>query len=408
MRADTSPEVLGAAARTTPTLDQTTELHERHETVRQRKDRLQALLAESDLDALVLTSPEAVDYATGYRSVFGSLHQGYPLAAVVTVDRAWLICPAGDVAAALDSGIAVDDLTVHGTFYFTGADRIGVPDTRHRSLAAAVADRLAALGKVRVGAEGWVAETSQVRGALSEVVDANAWMLSVRSVKLPAEQLLLRRAANIAEAAIDAALTVAEPGVDERTLARVVAETMIARGGDPRYIVVTTGQRSALGDAPPGMSRCRPGDLLRFDLGCQLDGYWSDIARTAVLVEPTPTQERRYAALLEGLAAEIELARSGVRARDMFARAVETVERHGLTPYRRHHVGHAIGLSVYEHPVVGPGVDTRLETGGVFSLETPYYEFGWGGMMVEDTGVVTESGFELFTSLDRSLRVVGA
>ncbi|WP_169738914.1 M24 family metallopeptidase [Jiangella gansuensis] len=408
MRTDTSQEALGAATRRSPALADTIAIHERHETVRQRKHRLRARLAESELDALVLTSPEAVDYATGYRSVFGSLHQGYPLAAVVTVERTWLICPAGDVAAAVDAGTDVDDLTVHGTFYFTGAERIGVPDARHRSLAAAVADRLVALGQVRIGAEGWVAETSQVRGALPEVADANAWMLSVRSVKLPAEQQLLRRAANIAEAAIDAALAVAEPGVDERSLARVVAETMIARGGDPRYIVVTTGQRSALGDAPPGTTRCLPGDLLRFDLGCQLDGYWSDIARTAVLVEPTPDQERRYGALLEGLMAEIELARPGVRAGDVFARAVETVERHGLSPYRRHHVGHAIGLSVYEHPVVGPGVDTRIETGGVFSLETPYYEFGWGGMMVEDTGVVTESGFELFTSLDRSLRVVGA
>ena len=386
---------------------ETTTGRERQETVMRRSDRLRESLAESDLDVLVLTSPEAVDYATGYRSVFGSLHQGYPMAAVVTTEQAFLVCPAADAAAAIDAGVAIDDLMTHGTFHVTGAESVS-GERSSRSLAAAVSDLLKSLSGRRVGTEGWLAETGQLRAVLPDVVDANAWMMQVRSVKLRPEQQLLRRAANIAEAAIDAALGVAEPGIEERDLARVVAETMIAGGGDPRYIVVTTGQRSALADAPAGSTTCQPGDLLRLDVGCQVDGYWSDIARTAVLVEPTDEQERRYAALLEGLDAEIALANAGVRSGELFDRAVETVERCGLAPYRRHHVGHAIGLSVYEHPVVAQGADTPLRCGGVFSLETPYYELGWGGMMIEDTGVVTEAGFDLFTSLDRSLRVVGA
>jgi Xaa-Pro aminopeptidase len=92
----------------------------------------------------------------------------------------------------------------------------------------------------------------------------------------------------------------------------------------------------------------------------------------------------------------------------VFDAAVREVQERGLTPYRRHHAGHAIGLSVYEQPVVGPGEPTELRPGMVFCLETPYYELGWGGMMVEDTGVVTDTGFELFTSINRSLRVVPA
>ena len=41
-------------------------------------------------------------------------------------------------------------------------------------------------------------------------------------------------------------------------------------------------------------------------------------------------------------------------------------------------------------------------------LETPYYELGWGGMMVEDTVVITPDGCEPLTVSDRSLRVVPA
>jgi Xaa-Pro aminopeptidase len=42
----------------------------------------------------------------------------------------------------------------------------------------------------------------------------------------------------------------------------------------------------------------------------------------------------------------------------------------------------------------------------VFCFETPYYEIGWGGMMVEDTLVITERGCELLSVSDRSLRVI--
>lgn len=43
-----------------------------------------------------------------------------------------------------------------------------------------------------------------------------------------------------------------------------------------------------------------------------------------------------------------------------------------------------------------------------FCFETPYYEIGWGGMMVEDTVVVTDDGHRRFTVTDRNLRVIAA
>jgi Xaa-Pro aminopeptidase len=90
----------------------------------------------------------------------------------------------------------------------------------------------------------------------------------------------------------------------------------------------------------------------------------------------------------------------------LFDAAVATVEAHGLAPYRRHHCGHAIGTEVYERPVVAPGWPTVLQAGMVFCVETPFYEIGWGGMMVEDALVVTEEGAEVMTVSDRSLRVI--
>ncbi len=61
---------------------------------------------------------------------------------------------------------------------------------------------------------------------------------------------------------------------------------------------------------------------------------------------------------------------------------------------------------MYERPVVAPGWETALEPGMVFCFETPFYEIGWGGMMVEDAIVVTEDGADVLTVSDRSLRVI--
>ncbi len=42
----------------------------------------------------------------------------------------------------------------------------------------------------------------------------------------------------------------------------------------------------------------------------------------------------------------------------------------------------------------------------VLNVELPYYELGWGGLQVEDTFLITETGAERLTSLDQNLIVI--
>lgn len=376
-----------------------------------RRARLREHLARADFDAVLLTTPESIFYATGYRSVAAGLFANYPMAVLISGDRLIMVAGAAETAPLMADGFPADDVVPFGRFYFAGTGPATDVSDRHPDFVAALA---AALSVVRWGRLG--VESSNLGPAGQAVVDeytatntdASGWATGVRSVKLPGEQSLLRRAAELAEAGIEAALAILKPGVTEHELATAVATTMAAGGGLPRFVVVASGERSPLADAFPTGRACRVGDLVRFDIGCQYEGYWSDIARTAVVGEPTDLQYRRYQALLDGLWAEFEAARPGVSASTVFEAALRTVESNGLAPYRRHHVGHAIGLSIYEQPIIGSGRTELLEPGMVFCLETPYYELGWGGMMVEDTGVVTEKGFDLFTSIDRSLRVAPA
>jgi Xaa-Pro aminopeptidase len=373
----------------------------------ERRTRLQTALADAAFDLLLLTSAESVHYASGFRSVAASVFSDYMMAAVVSPTDLLLIVGAGDVAAALDSGIAAEELIAHGTFFFEGS-QAGSGFTTHPDVADAIGAAFSRMAgpKSVLAVESSARAATMTSGLTSGFIDATEWLMAVRAVKLPAEQQLLRAAATIAEQGIAAGIGGIVPGCRERDIASLVAKTMAAHGAAPRFVVVTSGERSALSDAFASERAIEPGDLVRFDIGCVYDGYWSDIARTAVVGPPSPAQSSRYAALHAGVLAEFEQARPGVTAGELFDIGVETVRAHGLVPYRRHHVGHAIGLSVYERPIVAPNVATVLQPGMVFCLETPYYELGWGGMMVEDTGVVTDNGFELFTTLDRELAVV--
>jgi len=374
-------------------------------------DKLRSALACSPYDWLALGCSEHIAYSTGYRSIAAGLFASHRMLALVSVDRTIVVGSASDGAAALESGISSDDYVPFGTFYFESAGG-DAPEShfagRYDSFGEAAAEAMGRMGSIGcLGFDsGAAALVSAVSGGRFELVDATDWMYGLRAQKLPVEIERLRVAVGLAERGIERAIAGARVGMSETELANVVAVTMAEGGGDPRFVVVTSGPRSALSDARPTERTLQRGDLLRFDVGCTFEGYWSDVGRTAVVGEPDHLQALRYAAILAGEEAQLKAIRPGVTAGHLFDVAVSEVEASGLRPYRRHHCGHAIGIEVYERPVIASGRDLDLEPSMVLCLETPYYEIGWGGMMVEDTVVVTEDGAERLTTIDRSMRVI--
>lgn len=235
--------------------------------------------------------------------------------------------------------------------------------------------------------------------------DARTLLLSARAVKLPGELDLLRYASKITDEAIDGTRALIAHGVSELEIAAEISGRMVRKGGVPRFVVVTTGARSAYVDACATQRTVERGDTVRLDVGCSVQGYHSDMARTFVVGEPDAKQSARYEALLLGEQAQLAALRPGVLASQIYETAVGVVRRSGLPSYRRHHCGHGIGLAAHEFPVIGPASQIVLEPGMVLCVETPYYEIGWGGMMVEDTAIITESGCELLTTSSRDLRL---
>jgi Xaa-Pro aminopeptidase len=112
--------------------------------------------------------------------------------------------------------------------------------------------------------------------------------------------------------------------------------------------------------------------------------------------------------MLAGQDAAIACLRPGVIAADAFAAATAAIRDAGLADYHRHHVGHGIGLEVYDIPLLAPRDETPLEEGMVLCVETPYYELGYGGLQPEDAVVVTAGGGRMLGQLPREIGVVGS
>lgn len=378
----------------------------------ERVARLRRLLAESDLDAWLPATLAGVRYATGHQYAALTLGEVPGAAAVVTAEDAVLCAPAGEWAAATyDAGDLAQQVRPYGSFHYRSRDG-GGPGAPEPDLATALVRTLTDLGltRSRVGHDLGLSPQvlAEVGRALPDVelVDGAVWGLGLRRTKTPGEIALLAASARLASDGIAAAIALARTGMTERELMAEVGRVMLAGGGLPSFLVVTAGERSAHADAWATDRPLRAGDLVRFDVGCTLDGYWSDVGRTAVVGEPSAEQVERYAAIRAGEDEQLAMLRGGVAARDVFRTAVEVVERGGVTPYHRHHCGHAIGLEIYEPPFVTATSEDLLEPGMVLCLETPFYELGWGGMMVEDTVLVTEDGYERYTDADRDLVVI--
>jgi Xaa-Pro aminopeptidase len=386
------------------------------------KARLTKVLDAEGLDALVASTPENLQYVTGFRSIAHALFRGLELYGVFTRQGVGLVIPFIDATGVSADGIVVDRLACYGKFYFNYTDAPGAVGARVREITSkpaagpgeALRDVLGGLGALgrRIGLDeaGVLPATWQRLGeqvGTTTIVPGYAHFRTARMIKSPEEVQRLERAALIAEDGIAAMLGMLKPGVTEREAATVFEQEVLRKGAQPFFTVVTMGGRAALADVYASDAALKAGDLIRFDLGCVYQGYRSDISRTAVMGAPSEKQRRYYDAMRDGEKAAIAAMKPGVPVSQIFETAMRVTREQGMPHYERFHVGHGIGLEPYDPPTINATTQTALEPGMVFCVETPYYEHGWGGVQVEDAVEITAGGVRRLTQSSQELAILG-
>lgn len=216
-----------------------------------------------------------------------------------------------------------------------------------------------------------------------------------RLVKSPAEQSLLRRAAEIGGVGLQAAWEAIQPGVTERQVCAAGTAAALTAGADfVRYLRVHSGPWSAWPSRwPQATDRIiEPGDIVTLDIIGAFQGYGFDVLRTTVCGNASSeTRELLETALLATEWA-LDAARAGATAESVHQAACEVIEKAGFGDHLPGFVGHGIGLETVEGPQLRPGVKTQLEPGMVLCIEPGIFIRDFRGACVEQEVIVAESG----------------
>jgi Xaa-Pro dipeptidase len=365
------------------------EIARRHQVTRRE-------LAARQLDGAVFASPENVFYLTGLD------HWGYfapHLLFVPLEGRAVLVTRAME-RVSVEKQVASAEFRGHSD-----------SETAADVMAAALRER--GFASKRLGLEYWASGMShglamalQSQGE-SEWADVSGLVDRLRLVKSAEEQAFMRKAACVTEAAASAAIATIADGVAEREVAAECLAAMTRAGGHPPGFgpFIRPGNRLGEEHATWGDGTYRDGDLVFLELAGCVSRYHAPLGRIVRLGAPSDADAAMAQLSRKAFAAVLEALRPGNQARDVYAVWQAVVNDAGLSHYRRHHCGYAVGIGFPPswtggNSVTGLRRDSNLaiEIGMSFHILSWLMGTGRGDDFISNTVLVTEEGAEVLTS----------
>ena len=227
----------------------------------------------------------------------------------------------------------------------------------------------------------------------------------LRAVKSPSEIARIRASVLANSEAYSKTLRRVKVGIREMDIAAELDFQMRMLGAEkPAFeTIVASGARTALPHAHPTTKKIVLNELLLIDMGATLDGYDSDMTRMSFLGIPSKRVNNLYKAVLEAQLAGIAAVKAGIPAGRVDAAAREVLKRHELDKAFVHSTGHGLGLEIHEGPRIAKKEKTKLQAGMVITIEPGAYIDGFGGVRIEDTVLVTETGCEVLTPTPKEL-----
>ena len=346
-----------------------------------RIDRLRPALAGAGCDALLVTSLVNIRYLTGFTGSAGLL--------LVTADGLLFVSDGRYAQQAADQLAAA------------GVDaRVEISGTGQREVFQAAAEGIARLG-LEAAAVTWAQQRRYADEWFpkAELVATEGLVEALRIVKDDGEVARIEAAAHIADAALAEVrpLLLEGPTESEFGLALDTAIRRLGAEGTSFETIVASGPNGAKPHHRPGGRHIAEGDLVVVDFGALVDGYCSDMTRTLMVGEPTPTQQRMLDVVGASQQAGVDAVAAGVATAAVDAACRRVIEEAGWGDAFVHGTGHGVGLLIHEDPRVAATATATLAPGHVVTVEPGVYLPEHGGVRVEDTVVVTAEGCRALT-----------
>jgi Xaa-Pro aminopeptidase len=346
-----------------------------------RADRLVELLAERELDSLLVTNLLNVRYLTGFTGTNGA------------------------------SVVSPDERLFFTDFRYVSQAREQVPDFERIE---ASHDMLGDLVKRLHGRAGFddddlsVASHRKLGEKLPdgvELVPAGGLVEQLRAVKDDAEAAAMAAAAEISTAAYHSLRERGLAGRTEREVALGLTRFMEDSGAEGASFppIVASGPHGALPHAVPRDVEIPRDTLVVIDIGAIVDGYCSDCTRTIATGslgdDVLEVYELVRNAQVEALGATV----AGAECRAVDAVARELIDAAGHEEHFGHGLGHGVGVQVHERPRLGKTAEGSLEVGNAVTVEPGVYVPGEVGVRIEDLVIVADGEPRILTAFPKGL-----
>jgi Xaa-Pro aminopeptidase len=354
-----------------------------------RAERLRDRFADAGCEGLLVTRLANIRYLTGFTGSAARL----------------LVLP--------DELVFVTD----GRYRDQAADQLGAAGVEAR-IEVTTTDQQrvltsAAAGITRLGLEAddvtWSAQRRYATDGFpdAELVPTGGLVEALRLVKDEGEVARIEAAAAIADAALASVRPRLGEGLTEKEFALELNFAMLRGGADDLSFetIVGSGPNGAKPHARPTERRITEGDLVVLDFGALLDGYHSDMSRTVMVGEPSPTQARMLEVVGASQQAGVDAVEAGAGGADVDRVCRDVIADAGWGDSFVHGTGHGVGLDIHEEPRVSTTSAATLAVGHVVTVEPGVYLPEHGGVRIEDTLVVTATGNRRLTNAPKDPRL---
>ncbi|MCG8448061.1 MAG: Xaa-Pro peptidase family protein [Pirellulales bacterium] len=350
---------------------------------RQRQQRLLEAMERHDLELVVLTRGESVQWLTG--AYVGPLFM--PAAAMDDTGRVTLVLPSRK----LSLTVAADEVVPYEEKW-RSTMRDEQRAASNEVLIATVRQR-----PTRVGGEWSVLGPRLLAEFGDDMTNVEPLLMQLRRRKDADELRMMRRANDANRAMYEHARQIIEPGINELEVYSRLQTVAVRELGEALTYFGQDFRCNARGGLPRDR-QAQAGELYILDLGVGFRGYYSDNARTiAVDGQPTDEQQQAWERLSEIFPLVESRVRPGASCKALYEEVQALLDKNSPWVFN-HHLGHGVGLAPHEGPHLNPHWDEQFEVGDFFTVEPGlYHDDLRPGIRLEENYVVSAEGVERLT-----------
>ncbi len=225
-------------------------------------------------------------------------------------------------------------------------------------------------------------------------------------IKTEDEIKKLRKAARLGNNCFEYICTVIKPGMTEKEIAASIFEFFKRNGASGLSFdtIVGAGVNSSQIHSIPTDRIIEENDIILLDMGCVVDGYCSDMSRTIFVGKPSKKQEEIYQLVYKTYQNAVQNIKVNMTAKEADSLGRKFILDAGFD--YAHALGHGVGTKVHEDPLISPKRDGVLKENIVFSVEPGIYLENEFGVRIEDVGVLTSSGLEMFSNQPEEIIII--